>query len=169
MPASSQVHHGQSVRIPHARVRVLRTRCEAVILFIRDAVRFGCAYIDLDGTLIYRMRVPPGFQHFADNYEGDALQWWRHNLKPMPIVKSRLALCYLLRLLRVRLVVWTNRWPENEGVTRASLGRHVWLFSELQFHASLKGTKPRLPGPVLEDQEKYLKCGRGNSLLVKQL
>lgn len=133
------------------------------VKFILSAVAFGQAYIDLDGCLLKRMRCPPelGLRGF------DALLWWAHNLKPMPIIRSRLALLYVLRFLGVKLYVWTNRWPAHDTVTREALGVRVWLFKQFQYHDGQKIlTRPF--GPVMDDQEKYLTCGVGYGLLVEQ-
>lgn len=99
----------------------------------------------------------------------DFLLWWRENLTVRPIIKRRLPLLYLLRFLGVKLHIWTNRDHEKHfEVTRASLGRHAWLFKTWEFYDGTK-IQSRMPGPVMDDQEAYLACGTGASLLVSQL
>lgn len=138
--------------------RLMRT-----LRFILSAFWHGYAYIDLDGCLLKRFRCPGGVDAMH------ALDWWRANLQPTPIVYQRLVLLYILRLLGVKLAIWTNRQPYHEKVTREALGRHMWLFSFQFYCAGQKHKGPRLGGPVMDDQEKYLKCGTGFNLLVEQL
>lgn len=136
-----------------------------MIRFILDALHYGCAYIDLDGCLLVRMRCPRDQRLKGVEF----LLWWRDNLTVRPLIKRRLPLLYLLRLLGVRLIVWTNRdfcmhWP----VTVRSLGKHVRLFADYEFHDGTK-IQTRVPGPVMDDQKAYLACGKGRGYLVKQL
>lgn len=136
-----------------------------VLRFIRSAMHYGKAYIDLDGCLLKRFRIPPGL-----NLQGDEnLIYWGEHLPVLPIIYPRLLLCYLLRLLGVRLIVWTNRWdPDHMCVTMESLGMHLWLFDEIRLRTGNKFSD-RLDGPVMEDQVKFAVCGKGNSLIVEQL
>ena len=136
---------------------MIRTLC-----FIFSAWFHGHAYIDLDGCLLHRMPVPNCIPRY------DRLRWWIDNLRPTPIVKSRLALLYMLRALGVRLFVWTNRRPTHDVVTRIALGRHVTLFDEFYYCDGLK-KEGILYGPVMDDQPEYIPCGSRGSLLVKQL
>lgn len=136
-----------------------------MIRFILSALRYRCAYIDLDGCLLRRMRCPPnlhlrGIEH---------LLWWRENLSVRPIIKRRLPLLYLLKFLGVKLYLWTNRdfWLHGQ-VTYQSLGTHSRLFFGHQFYDGTK-IQSRVPGPVMDDQKAYLACGKGHSLLVSQL
>jgi len=135
-----------------------------VLRFILSAIYLRCAYIDLDGCLLHRMRCPPELKLRGEA----ALEWWTANLCPTPIVIRRLILLYILRLAGVRLYIWTNRSPKHEKVTRQALGRHMWLFSSW-FYLSGGKHKFRLWGPCMDDQEKYVKGGRGWSLLVEQV
>lgn len=133
-----------------------------LLMFVLSALRHQCAFIDLDGCLLHRMRVPDCIPRF------DRLNWWTANLRPTPIVKRRLALLYFLRLLGVELFVWTNRGPEHDMVTRRALGRHVDLFEELLYGNGRK-TEIIVWGPVMEDSIENIAWGRGHSLLVKQI
>lgn len=142
--------------------------------FIFDAVRYRCAYIDLDGCILRRMRVKDDarYIHFMSTQPGtnfDALLWWRENLTVRPLIKRRLPLLYLLKFLGVRLYIWTNRdfWLHS-AVTFKSLGMHSRLFFGHQFHDGTK-IQTRVPGPVMDDQKAYLRCGKGRGLLVSQL
>lgn len=149
----------------HTSLRLLRTRCEAVIRFIFDALRYRCAYIDLDGCILRRMRCPQNIGLKGIEF----LLWWRENLAVCPLIKRRLPLLYLLRLLGVKLVMWTNRDFFMHGtVTFKSLGIHAKLFSEYKFYDGTK-IESRVPGPVMDDQKAYLACGKGRGLLVSQL
>lgn len=143
-----------------------------MIRFILAAMHYRCAYIDLDGCLLKRMRCPPELRLSGI----PALLWWRDNLTVRPIIYRRLILLYLLRALGVRLYVWTNRDRKmHDGVTRASLGKHVRLFEDFQYYDGTKimpvrwSSDGRLYGPVMDDQIKYLKRGHGRGYLVKQL
>jgi hypothetical protein len=132
-----------------------------LLRFIVSAWLHRHAYIDLDGCLLRKMPMPGGMTM------DEALVYWVANLRPMPIVRRRLVLCYVLRLLGVRLYVWTNRPLEHEPITLAALGLHAWLFSAM-YH--LEGHKQELRrfGPCMDDQAKYV----GNQfadLLVQQL
>lgn len=142
--------------------------------FIFDAMLHGFAYIDVDGTLLKKFRLPTG----AECLVGDtgllpngqsALEWWKENLAPTPIIWSRLVLCYVLRALDVGLVLWTNRCPCHEAVTRQALGRHASLFMRMEFHDGLKDRCNYLNGPVMDDDPKYLLVGKGHGLLVRSL
>lgn len=136
-----------------------------MIRFIFDALRYRCAYIDLDGCLLRRMRCPMG-----TGMKGiDFLLWWRENLTVRPVIKRRLPLLYLLKFLGVRLYIWTNRdfWLHCQ-VTYQSLGPHLRLFFGHQFYDGQK-ILSRVPGPVMDDQKNYLACGKGRGLLVSQL
>lgn len=134
--------------------------------FIRDAVLCGCAYIDLDGCLLKRFRCPKELKLSGAR----ALIWWMENLAPTPIVYRRLALLYVLRLLGVRVIMWTNRTQclHHLNVTHKALRRHMWLFAEMRFRDGQK-IMDRVDGPVMDDQPAYLKCGIGPGLLVEQL
>lgn len=136
-----------------------------VLRFILSAIYMRCAYIDLDGCLLQRFRCPPDIRKYGPNV---VLEWWTANLKPTPIVIRRLILLYILRACGVDLYIWTNRSPQHERVTRQALGRHMWLFSSW-FYLSGGKDKFRLWGPCMDDQEKYLRCGIGHSLLVEQV
>lgn len=137
-----------------------------LLLFVCSAVRHRRAYVDLDGTLLYRMRCPP-----TERERGymDPLAWWHSNLTVRPIVRRRLVLCYALRLMGVRLTVWTNRYGVHQDVTVRSLGRHAWLFDRpIDYCSGMKDQVP-LYGPVIEDQERYAALGKGHNLHVRQL
>lgn len=117
----------------------------------------------MDGCLLHRYRCPPELKLRGDA----ALEWWMANLAPTPIVYQRLVLLYILRLLGVKLAIWTNRQPYHEKVTREALGRHMWLFS-FQFYCGGEKNLHGLWGPCMDDQKKYL-VGKGFNLLVEQL
>lgn len=146
-----------------------------MLRFIFDAVRYRCAYIDLDGCILRRMRVKDDarYIHFMSTQPGTnfhPMVWWRENLTVRPLIKRRLPLLYLLRyVFRVKLHIWTNRdfWLHGQ-VTIQSLGKHHRLFSGWQFHNGTK-IQTRVPGPVMDDQKNYLACGKGRGLLVSQL
>jgi hypothetical protein len=134
-----------------------------ILKFMASAVYYRCAYIDLDGCLLKRMRCPAEL-----NLRGVyALLWWDKNLKPTPIIKSRLALLYVLRLLGIELHVWTNRAPYHETVTKQALGRHVWLFQHMHFLHGIK-IETKVFGPIMDDQPAYLERGKCWGLLVEQ-
>lgn len=131
-----------------------------VLRFIFNAYRAGVAYIDVDGCILKKFPVPTHvFSHAA-------LSWWKENLQPTEIVRSRIALLYVLRALGVRLVLWTNRANEHRPVTYRALGRHRDLFSELRFYNGAKDRSQPV-GPVMDDDAKYVALGRGYSLLVE--
>lgn len=129
--------------------------------FIRSARRYGHAYIDLDGCLLQRMPMPGGMT------PDEALAYWMANLCVTPIVWRRLALLYVLRLLGVRLHVWTNRSPQHGEVTRAALGRHIRLFHSTLLCGGHKLRVVRM-GPCMDDQRKYVGHVAGD-YLVKRL
>ncbi len=134
-----------------------------VLAFIIGAMVHGKAYIDCDGCILERYRVPPELGLVGI----DNLLWWAENLQPTPIIKSRIALCYLLRFLGVQLILWTNRdQKRHEAVTRRALGKHCRLFDFMLFRSGLK-IQDRLSGPVMEDDERFLACGTALGLLVK--
>jgi hypothetical protein len=129
--------------------------------FIKSALSTGYAYIDLDGCLLRRMRVP------AHVDPKDALSWWTDNLCVTPIVKRRLALVYLLHMCGVELFIWTNRAHTHIDVTHKALGKHMTLFKFSYFLGGRKQLINRL-GPCMDDQAKYI--GKTyHDLLVKQL
>lgn len=135
-----------------------------VIRFILAAFSARVAYIDCDGCILEKFEVPgnisPPFR----------LLWWNLNLAPTPVIRRRLFLLYALRLLGVRLVLWTNRGVQHWPVTHAALGKHVELFSSLRFRGGAK-IVDRLDGPVMDDDPVYFTCAPnfGNCLLVKSL
>lgn len=131
----------------------------AVLRFLLSAHVAGVAYIDVDGCILEKFPVPSRVSKHI------ALEWWKANLRPTPIVWQRIALLYVLRALGVRLILWTNRAPKHRAVTWRALGRHWDLFSEMRFYDGEK--EYALPsGPVMDDQEKYVALGVGHSLLV---
>lgn len=132
------------------------------IRFIKAAFDTGVVYVDCDGVLLKKFPVP---EHVAG---GLKLLWWSLNLEETPIIKRRLPLLYLLRLFGVRLILWTNRGIQHHKITISALGRHILLFDMLRFRNGLK-IEDRLPGPVIEDDERYFVCTRLPSLLVKPL
>lgn len=133
-----------------------------LLCFIFSAWLHKCAYIDMDGCLFKRMRCPLGMGANA------ALAWWGANLAPTPIIRRRLVLLYMLRLLGVRLYIWTNRWPQHKNLTRQALGRHAWLFDpQWLFFEGAKQDFYRC-GPCMDDQKKYVGTKYAD-LLVKQL
>lgn len=119
------------------------------------------AYIDLDGCLLQRMVMPGGMTM------EQALVYWAANLGPTPIVRRRLVLCYMLRLLGVRLYVWTNRWPQHEGITRQALGRHAWLFSGMYFMQGKKSACVR-NGPCMDDDKRWVGSRPGDLLVERE-
>lgn len=134
------------------------------IKFVLAALDAGVAYIDCDGCLLKKFPVP-------EHLKGRpvlALLWWTTNLQPTPVIWHRLLLLYLLRLFGVRLILWTNRSAHHRTVTAHALGKHMRLFSECRFLGGAK-IKQGLDGPVMDDDEKFLACGRGPGLLVKSL
>jgi hypothetical protein len=129
--------------------------------FIFDAVKYGRAYIDVDGTILKKFPVP-------DYVDADRkLKWWKDNLAPTAVIRRRLPLLYLLRALGVKLIIWTNRSPQHEYVTRKALGRHANLFSLFQMYDGQKDINHPM-GPVMDDQEKYINK-TFNGLLVEAL
>lgn len=133
-----------------------------VIRFILSALLHGVAYIDCDGTILCRLRVP-------SDLGGDWLGWWMRNLVPTPVIKRRLPLLYLLRLLGTRLVLWTNRYDQHKALTRHALGWHgKLLFSDMRFYNGLKGFC-KLNGPVIDDRPEHVRQGTWGSLLVEEL
>lgn len=135
--------------------------------FMFSACWHGYAYIDLDGCLLHRMRCPD--RDWKGERIRDHLKWWTENLCVTPIVTRRLVLLYILRLLGVKLAIWTNRQSYHQAVTEQALGRHMWLFSFAFYCSGQKHKSKPLGGPVMDDQEKYLDCGTGFNLLVEQL
>lgn len=107
-----------------------------VLRFIASAYGAGIAYIDVDGTLVRRQRMG----------DGD-LDHWMANLMPRPVIFSRLAICYILHWLGVRLVLWTNRPEEVRWGTMLSLGRHIYIFERAEFHGSGRGPDGTIPKP----------------------
>lgn len=144
------------------------------LAFIFDAMLYGFAYIDCDGTLLKKFRLPADDDcrvkdgRLLENGQ-TALEWWRDNLQPTPVIWSRLAMCYLLRLLDVELILWTNRYPTQEAVTRQALGQHAKLFIRMDFQSGDKHNCNYLNGPVMDDDPKYLPVGKGHGLLVRSL
>lgn len=130
----------------------------ATLRFLLRAICCRAAYIDMDGCLLQRMRVPeavPSEQRLA---------YWTENLCVTPVVRRRLALLYVLRLLGVRLHVWTNRSAQHRDVTWAALGAHRRLFSGAYFLSGTKGEMTRT-GPCMDDQEKYVGAVPGDLLV----
>jgi hypothetical protein len=130
--------------------------------FIASALKYGRAYIDVDGTILKKYPVP-------DYVDADRkLKWWSDNLAPTPVIKRRLPLLYFLRALGVKLYAWTNRSPQHEGVTRKALGRHQGLFYRYQMYDGRKSAS-YTQGPIMDDQEKYITRRTMGDLLVKSL
>lgn len=129
-----------------------------LLRFILSAIFSRHAYIDMDGCLLQKMRMPQ-FRNALD-----ALDYWMVNLDVTPIVRRRLLLLYLLKLFGVRLHIWTNRSLEHQWVTRCALRRHIWLFDE---HYYLAGKKHLLArkGPCMDDQAKYIVEAYGDLLV----
>lgn len=128
--------------------------------FIFAAVKAGRVYIDIDGTLLKRFPVPDEVY--------SKLEWWKANLQPTPVIKRRLPLLYLLYILGVKLIVWTNRGPAHEGVTRKALGRHTNIFSIFQMYDGQKD-KSFPGGPIMDDDPRYIRNFRPGDLLVESL
>lgn len=143
-----------------------------VIKFILTAWWLKYAYIDLDGCLLKRFRITRRPSEMEIRHFGSYINWaldeWTRTLRPTPIVIRRLVLLYILKALGVRLFVWTNRPPQHERITHLALGKHVWLFDAF-YHCAGAKDEMVLYGPVMDDQEKYLRCGIGWSLLVEQV
>jgi hypothetical protein len=118
-----------------------------LVLFVLDACRRGHVYVDMDGCLLHKMPIPG---HIPP--EG-ALDYWMKNLGPTGVVKRRLAFLYFLKILGVELHLWTNRSPQHELVTRASLGRHYAMFASCHYGAGKKREVQRL-GPCIDDEER---------------
>jgi hypothetical protein len=133
-----------------------------LIAFVVAAVRCGRAYIDVDGTLLKSFVVPETVP------ENQRLWWWSFNLVPTPRIWSRIALCCVLRLLGVRLVIWTNRRTMFEPMTRQALGVFQHLFSEWWFMGGWKETLTMRRGVVMDDQAKYVELGFPGSLCVRE-
>ena len=129
--------------------------------FLLRARAAGVAYIDCDGCILKRYSVPPELNLSWTQ----SLLWWRDNLQATPTVLSRIAFCYLLRFVGVRLVLWTNRAQEHIFVTLEALGEHCLLFDDMLFRDGCK-IQDRLDGPVMDDQEAFLSCGSVPGLLV---
>lgn len=119
------------------------------IQFVLSARKHGHAYIDMDGCLLHKMPIP------AHVPPEQALDYWMANLCKTDVVLHRLALVYLLKALGVQVHLWTNRSPEHESVTRASLGRHYALFSSYHYGAGSKRQVTRL-GPCMDDEERNI-------------
>lgn len=146
----------------------------STLRFIWDAWLGGYAFIDMDGTILKKFRLPGGDECLVGDSRTllngmSALEWWKANLQPTAVIKRRLPLLYLLKALGVKLIVWTNRCPQHETVTRKALGVHARLFNHMLFYDGQKGKCNWLLGPVLDDDPKYLPCGTGRGLLVKSL
>lgn len=75
---------------------------------------------------------------------------------------------YVLNALGVRLFLWTNRSPEHKYVTMKSFGKHWALFDDAFFHS---GTKilASVPGPIMDNEEKYMLCSKYDGLVVRTL
>ena len=130
-----------------------------LLRFLSDARRYGNAYIDIDGCLLHKMPIP---EHVPAS---EALDYWMANLCATKVVWRRLLLLYFLKLLGVRLHLWTNRSPQHEAVTRASFGRHYALFDTYHYGA---GTKKHLQrfGPCMDDEARNIGT-MFNDMLVK--
>lgn len=135
----------------------------ATLKFIRAAVRSGLAFVDVDGTLVKRFQIPADGPVITGL---TPLEYWKEFLPPMPLIKRRLPLLYLLRALGVRLYVWTNRGEANKPQTLESLGIHARLFSDFLFFDGLKFTEWHT-GPIMDDDVKY--ANRPGDLLVESL
>lgn len=136
-----------------------------MIRFFLSAVRYRCAFIDLDGCILRRMRCPRNLGLKGVEF----LLWWREHLSVQPIIRRRLPLLYILRIMGVKLIVWTNRDASlHSNVTLQSLGIHARLFSDIRYYDGTK-IQSRVPGPVMDDQINYLACGKGHGYLVTQL
>lgn len=135
----------------------------AILKFMLSAIWFRRAYIDLDGTLLYRQRCP------ADVTENH-LQWWIDNLGASRVIESRMRICRILHCwFGVRLYVWTNRYWHHAGVTYQSLRADANLFRYFFFSNGQKTAKYLAPGPCMDDQKKYTEAFGRWSLLVEQL
>lgn len=132
--------------------------------FIFAAFTAGVAYIDCDGCILEKFKVPgnidPSFR----------LLWWKMNLSATPVVTRQLPLLYFLRFFGVRLVLWTNRGHNHRYVTIEALGKHAQLFESMRFRDGCKITD-RLDGPVMDDDSIYFTCAPefNHCLLVKSL
>lgn len=133
-----------------------------MIRFIFAAVKTRVAYIDCDGCILKKFPVP---EHICMPFR---LMWWRLNLAPTPVIRTRLIVLYVLRLLGVRLVLWTNRGLQHCFITVDALGKHAQLFDEMRFRDGNK-ILDKLDGPIMEDDARYLACSEHPGLLVKSL
>lgn len=120
-----------------------------MLRFFLSAVRTRRAYIDLDGCLLERLIIPKNVP------KENALEWWKANLCPTRIIRRRLFLLYVLRSCGVRLIVWTNRAPYHDSVTRAALGRHAHLFAEWLYMEGNKHATTRV-GPCMDDDARFI-------------
>lgn len=117
----------------------------AFFRFFRDALSTGHVYVDIDGCLLHKMPIP---DYVPPNR---ALDYWMRNLCVTKVIWKRLVLLYFLRLLGVRLHLWTNRSPQHEPVTRRSLGRHYRMFTSHGYWAGQKRHYYRR-GPCIDDE-----------------
>lgn len=130
------------------------------VKFFITAIKYRTAYIDLDGCLVRKMKIPTYIKG------RDVLDWWMENLAPTSIVYHRLLILYLLRMCGVTLIIWTNRQMYHVVVTHKSLGKHMWLFACSYYLAGNKYHYHRV-GPLMDDQIRYIH--REGDWLVKQL
>jgi hypothetical protein len=89
--------------------------------------------VDVDGTLVPSQRIP------ADVVKtGFGLAWWRENLQAVEINSERAEMLVALKNAGCKIVIWTDRFPEHEEITKQSLGKFVNLVDEFSFNSGTK-------------------------------
>lgn len=149
---------------------------KAYLLFALAALHARNAYIDFDGTLAHSVHVPAPT---GADLGGDAwLQAWQLEINRMGrgrLVYTRLLFLLVLRLLGVRLHLWTNRGPAVRDATLLTLGLWVRLFMTLGFYGQESNAMPDKTasaaehlGPLMDDMPKYVALGKPGSMLVRK-
>lgn len=133
----------------------------AIFKFIFFAILARHAYIDLDGCLLKKFPVPKEIQGGLRS----RLEWWNENLQPTEIVKSRLVICYLLRLFGVKLFIWSNRGIRHTEVTKKSLGLHSKIFSVAYYYEGNKNLSRFREGPCMDDDVNFIGSNKGDLLV----
>lgn len=111
-------------------------------------------YVDVDGTLL-DPSLDKTFNHFFSINDNTTINWYtHHNFNTLKLNYSLIINLFILKLLGHKLILWTNRRPNNILPTYQNLKSIWFLFSDYQFHSGGKDKKTTfLPNSFIIDNE----------------
>jgi hypothetical protein len=123
-------------------------------------------YVDVDGTLLCGS-LDLEFKERCSVEEFKTVLEWYENCQ---VDNLRLNVELLRNLKELKedgfeLILWTNRGEANKDMTKRNLGEWWNLFDSHEFHDGQKG-KCKLDGLVIDNEDKYLSCGK-QGILIK--